>query len=100
MHLLCDWPLSLLPANALVKQSAEAIDHLHVAETRCEGGHEFFFSFFFPGRGRGKCEGKQEWGERDRLEEERGHLREKGEREREVVLGGGGCWSVEMSVAH
>lgn len=59
-----------------------------------------FFFFFFLGGAEESVRGKQGWGERDRLEEERGHLREKGEREREVVLGGGGCWSVEMSVAH
>ena len=32
-------------------------------------------------------------------ERKRAYERE-GEEEREVVSGGGGCWSVEMSVAH
>lgn len=47
--------------------------------------------------------GKKGWGETDRQEKERGHVKEgerSGEEEREVVSGGGGCWSVEMSVAH
>lgn len=53
----------------------------------------------------GECKSmrrKKGWGERDKHEKERGHIKE-GERNREeseVVLGGGGCWSVEMSVAH
>lgn len=35
MHLFSDWLLSLKLANALVKQSAQTIDHCMGAETRC-----------------------------------------------------------------
>jgi len=47
---------------------------------------------------------KEEWGERDRQKKERkracGREGEAEKEESEVVSGGGGRWSVEMSVAH
>lgn len=48
-----------------------------------------------------KCEGRKEgWGERDKLKKRKRACERERERESEVVSGGGGCWSVEMSVAH
>ena len=101
MHLLSGWPLSLQLANALVKQSAETIDHcmwqrqgVCGGRTRGEGrggvrmvGERKKKYEAFSGRGRAKVWGEKEgWGEGDRLKKEGGHVKERGrarERERE-----------------
>lgn len=52
-----------------------------------------------PREGGQKSQGKNRDGVRETGRRTRAWERER-EEESEVVLGGGGCWSVEMSVAH
>lgn len=100
-HLFTDWLLSLNLANALVKQSAETIHHCIWQKQGVYGGGGVLVGggskcvHAWVQEGGSKREGKrirekEGWGERDRQEKE----------ESEVVWGGGGCWSVEMSLAH
>lgn len=67
MHLLSDWPLSLQLANALVKQSAETIDHRmwqRQGVCVCGGGVEKKKYEAFLGEGEQKCEGRKRDGVR------------------------------------